>query len=111
VHKLEIYYLANQDPHVYFALLTDFADSPQESLPGESELVQQMIHRIDELNSKYCSSEDTRFSCFIANVFGTNLKENGWAGNVKEESLPSSMPCYAVKRIPLSLIFMVRLIF
>jgi len=79
VHKLEIYYLANQDPHVYFALLTDFADSPQESLPGESELVQQMIHRIDELNSKYCSSEDTRFFLFHRKRLW-NESEGKWMG-------------------------------
>ena len=36
---LEVRYLANRDPHLHFALLTDFVDAAAETLPGDAELV------------------------------------------------------------------------
>jgi len=42
VEDLEIRYLANQDPNLYFALLTDFPDAAAEELPGDpAELLTQ----------------------------------------------------------------------
>lgn len=78
-HKLEIYYLANQDPHIYFALLTDFVDSAQENLPGEAELLQEAIEKIDELNSKYSKSGSTRFFLFHRKRLW-NDSEGKWMG-------------------------------
>ena len=79
VHKLELYYLANQDPHVYFALLTDFSDASQESLPGEEELIQEAILKIDELNSKYSDMGISRFFLFHRKRLW-NRSEGKWMG-------------------------------
>ena len=35
IETLEIHHLANRDPHLHFALLTDFRDAPEEILPGD----------------------------------------------------------------------------
>jgi cyclic beta-1,2-glucan synthetase len=35
LETLEIHHLANRDPHLHFALLTDFRDAPEEVLPGD----------------------------------------------------------------------------
>jgi cyclic beta-1,2-glucan synthetase len=35
LETLEIHHLANRDPHLHFALLTDFRDAPEEILPGD----------------------------------------------------------------------------
>ena len=50
---LEVRYLANRDPNLRFCLLTDFADAPQETLPGDAELVELVRAHIAELNRKY----------------------------------------------------------
>ena len=39
VEALEVRFLANRDPHLHFALLTDFADAPQETLPDDGPLL------------------------------------------------------------------------
>ncbi|MGC9358447.1 MAG: hypothetical protein ACP5GX_11290, partial [Anaerolineae bacterium] len=33
LHQLELHYQGNRDPHLRFALLTDFADAPEEEMP------------------------------------------------------------------------------
>lgn len=38
IEALEIHYLANWDPSLHFALLTDFADAAAEVLPGDNAL-------------------------------------------------------------------------
>ncbi len=35
IETLEIHHLANRDPHLHFALLTDFRDAPEEILPED----------------------------------------------------------------------------
>lgn len=79
VHKLEIYHLANEDPNIYFALLTDFVDASQESLPGEELLIQHATEKIDELNGKYSDPGSTRFFLFHRKRLW-NKSEGKWMG-------------------------------
>ncbi|MEV4779609.1 cyclic beta 1-2 glucan synthetase [Burkholderia sp. LMU1-1-1.1] len=51
--QLEVRFLANRDPNLVFCLLTDFADAPAETLPGDAALLEQMQYRIEQLNRKY----------------------------------------------------------
>ncbi len=53
VEALEVRYLANQDQHLHFGLLTDFGDALQEVLAGDAALLTLAQLRIDELNEKY----------------------------------------------------------
>jgi cyclic beta-1,2-glucan synthetase len=53
IEALQVTYLANRDERLHFALLTDFQDAPQESLPEDGPLLQLARARIDELNAKY----------------------------------------------------------
>ncbi|NMB11318.1 MAG: glycosyl transferase, partial [Firmicutes bacterium] len=53
IDQLEVYYLANQDSNLFFALLGDFADAPQASLPEDQEIVRVAQERIQELNHEY----------------------------------------------------------
>lgn len=78
-HKLEIYYLANQDPNIYFALLTDFADADDEFIPGEELLIQAAIDEINKLNTKYADPVNTRFFLFHRKRIW-NPSENKWIG-------------------------------
>ena len=53
IDQLEVYYLANQDSNLLFALLGDFADASQESLSKDGEIVRVAQERIQELNHEY----------------------------------------------------------
>jgi len=55
IETLEIHHLANRDPHLHFTLLTDFRDAPEETLPGDQELLQRARAGIEYLNRKYSS--------------------------------------------------------
>jgi cyclic beta-1,2-glucan synthetase len=56
VLDLEIRFLANQDPHLHFALITDLPDSVTKPNDRDSHpLVELAIRLIDELNTQYAS--------------------------------------------------------
>src|SRR5437868_753682 len=64
VDKLEISYLANQDQHLHFALLGDFADAPSEHMPDDESFVEAARLGIEELNRRYSSGDPIRFHLF-----------------------------------------------
>ena len=53
VRQLELHFLGNADPHLYFALLTDFADAPEQHMPEDEALLEHARHSIEALNEKY----------------------------------------------------------
>jgi cyclic beta-1,2-glucan synthetase len=64
VDKLEIAYLANQDEHLHFGLLGDFADSTQEQNPDDQRVLDAARHSIEELNRRYSAGQQIRFHLF-----------------------------------------------
>ncbi|MGP8199593.1 MAG: GH36-type glycosyl hydrolase domain-containing protein [Limisphaerales bacterium] len=64
IESLEIHHLANRDQYLYFALLTDFRDAPEETLPGDQVLLQRARTGIETLNQKYPSGNHTLFFLF-----------------------------------------------
>ena len=61
---LEVYFLANRDENLHFGLLTDFPDAMQETLPEDNSRVQLAIHKIEKLNVKYGSTDNSIFFFF-----------------------------------------------
>ncbi|MDQ3189763.1 MAG: cyclic beta 1-2 glucan synthetase [Pseudomonadota bacterium] len=53
IEALEVRFLANRDPHVHFALLTDFPDAGDETLPADAALLALARARIESLNKTY----------------------------------------------------------
>lgn len=53
VEALEVRFLANRDTSVHFALLTDFLDAGEETLPGDTALTKLAAEKINELNLKF----------------------------------------------------------
>ena len=53
IEALEVRFLANRDPSLHFALLTDFLDAAQETLPEDAALMQLAAAKVDELNAKF----------------------------------------------------------
>jgi len=64
VETLEIHYLANRDQQLYFALLTDFQDAPEETRPEDARLLQRARAGIEMLNAKYASDRPNIFFLF-----------------------------------------------
>ena len=52
-HQIENHFVANGDPNLFFALLTDFADAPEKTMPHDEELVTHAQAEIDRLNEQY----------------------------------------------------------
>lgn len=64
LETLEIHALANREPNLHFALLTDFCDAPTENLPGDIALVEQVSAGVAELNRRYPGEGCDRFYLF-----------------------------------------------
>jgi hypothetical protein len=77
VRSLEVRYLANRDPNLYFALLTDGPDSNQPFDEVEA-LAEHCSHLIAELNRKYAASGTSFFLLHRHRVF--NPCEEVWMG-------------------------------
>ena len=65
LERLEVHFLANEAEHLYFALLSDFADGAQEHMPDDKALITAAQQGINELNARYCQdAEMKRFHLF-----------------------------------------------
>ena len=53
VEKLEQHYLANPDPRLLFALLTDFTDAPAEAMPTDEACVRALLDGVARLNARH----------------------------------------------------------
>jgi cyclic beta-1,2-glucan synthetase len=50
LRQIENHFVANNDPNISFALLTDFADAPEKNMPQDEELIATASKKIDVLN-------------------------------------------------------------
>jgi cyclic beta-1,2-glucan synthetase len=53
LRQLELHYLRNSDPHIYFGLLSDFADAPDEQMPEDQGILDRAIAGVGDLNRQY----------------------------------------------------------
>lgn len=92
LEKLEVSYLGNSDPELFFALLTDLTDAQEEFTPLDDALIAQVADGITELNAKYPRTYNAtytsdynekeraaRFHHFHRNR-NWNPSENAWIG-------------------------------
>jgi cyclic beta-1,2-glucan synthetase len=78
-HRLEVYHLANPDPHIYFALLTDFPDAAREEMPGDAAILEAALENIARLNVRYPHPESSYFYLFHRHRLW-NPGEKKWMG-------------------------------
>jgi cellobiose phosphorylase len=64
IETLEIHHLANRDPHLHFALLTDFPDASEKVLPADHLLVARARAGVEMLNLKYATGIHSLFFLF-----------------------------------------------
>ncbi len=80
---LEVRFLANQDEHIFYCLLTDFLDAATEQLETDALLLNKATQQIDELNKKYGHGGVDRF--FLLHRSRTwNSRENSWMGHERK---------------------------
>lgn len=79
VERLEIHYLSNPDPHLRYALLTDWSDAPEESAPKDEALVQQVLDGIRTLNRRHAGDGPPLFFLFHRKRLW-NPVQNCWMG-------------------------------
>lgn len=79
VLDLEIRYLANRDPHLHFALLSDSVDAVDQAGAAHEPLVPLAVSLIERLNARYGTSGRTPFYLFHRHrVY--NASEQRWMG-------------------------------
>ncbi len=76
---LEIRFLANRDENLRFALITDFRDAGEETLPDDALLLLTARRRIEALNEKYRTSKNDPFFLFHR-PRRFNLLDHVWMG-------------------------------
>nr|AAP58539.1 putative cyclic beta 1'-2' glucan synthetase [uncultured Acidobacteriota bacterium] len=83
VHHLEVLALGNLDPCVHFAILTDFADSPEQQTgadaPEDDALLDRARTGIAELNARGGAEGADRFFLFHRDR-QWNVQQNAWIG-------------------------------
>jgi cyclic beta-1,2-glucan synthetase len=81
IERLEVHYLANPDGDLRFALLSDWTDAPQETMPRDDELLAASVDGIAQLNQRHGPAPDgrERFLLFHRRR-GWNESERKWIG-------------------------------
>jgi cyclic beta-1,2-glucan synthetase len=81
LEQLEVHYLANQDPQIYLALLTDFTDARTETTDHDEHILRTADHELEILNSRHpvASGEAPRFSIYHRRRL-FNRAEDRWMG-------------------------------
>jgi cyclic beta-1,2-glucan synthetase len=77
IDSLEVRFLGNDDPNIYFALLADFKDSESETTAFDDVLMKRGAERINELNNKYPSAGTAKFTIMFRKR-QWNPQENMW---------------------------------
>lgn len=80
VNDLEVRFLANRDPNLHFALLTDLPDAVSKPHANDTHpLVELAVQLVDALNAKYCSPRDGGFILLHRHrIF--NVRQGVWMG-------------------------------
>ena len=83
IEGLELRYLANRDPNLWFGLLTDFGDAEEEQVEGDETLLALAAGGIEELNRKYGKGLHGRFFLFHRPRL-YNPQEGCWMGRERK---------------------------
>jgi len=79
LRQIERHFLANSDPNVFFAVVTDYADAPEKEMPGDDQPIAYTRAAIEALNKKYGNDEYQPFYFFHRERVW-NAGENCWMG-------------------------------
>ncbi|MFA6669937.1 MAG: glucoamylase family protein [Bacillota bacterium] len=78
IDHLEVYYHANREKNLYFALAGDFKDADKKAMPGDEEIIREGLEGIRLLNEKYSDNGDLFF--FLVRHRQHSEKQDKWMG-------------------------------
>lgn len=84
--RLEQHYLANPDPQLWFALLTDFTDGNAAEQPLDAAILHALLNGVKELNARHGMVVEPRFFVFHRHRQWNPSEQAGWGGNGSEAS-------------------------
>jgi cyclic beta-1,2-glucan synthetase len=79
LEHLEVQFLANRDPRLHFALLSDFTDSSSETRPEDAEILRAAEAGVTALNDRYAPRTQDAFYLFHRRRLW-NEQQNTWMG-------------------------------
>lgn len=79
LEEMEVRFVANRDPQIYYALLTDFRDAETETTPADERLLTLMARGVERLNEKYAALQAQAFF-LLHRPRRWNPRENRWMG-------------------------------
>jgi cyclic beta-1,2-glucan synthetase len=80
LNQLELHYLGNKDQNIGFVLLTDFSDSPEETMPEDETLLMETVDGIKRLNNRYQGDYGRRPFYLFHRRRQWNQQEDAWIG-------------------------------
>ena len=95
MHKLEVYYLANRQNNLYFALLGDCTEENQEFLEIDKEIANTGLEEASRLNQKYSSNK----FFFLYRKRTWNACENSYIGWERKRGLLTSFNLYIKNKL------------
>ena len=94
--KLEVYYLANKSPNIYFTILGDCSSSKNEVEEIDENIINTGIEEIKKLNEKYASQDFPIFN-FLYRKRVWNEKEGSYLGWERKRGLLNQFNKYLLK--------------
>ena len=80
MHKLEVYYIANQSKNLYFTLLGDCSESSLQEEKADNEVIETGMQLAEKLNKTYAKEDNFPIFHFIYRKREWNEKENCYLG-------------------------------
>jgi cellobiose phosphorylase len=78
IERLEVFYHANREDNLYFALAGDFKDADKQTMPGDWEIISEGLAGVKRLNKKY--SKDRELFFFLHRHRQYNQMQGKWMG-------------------------------
>ncbi|HMB78456.1 MAG TPA: hypothetical protein VKI43_00240, partial [Vicinamibacterales bacterium] len=79
LEHVEVLALGNLDPHIHFAILSDFTDADAETLPADAPILDAARAGIEDLNRRFGPDHADRFFLFHR-ARRWNAREHAWMG-------------------------------
>lgn len=94
--NLEVYYLANKSPNLYFTLLGDCSESSMQEEKFDSEVIQEGLNQVERLNKKYPNQEFQIFN-FVYRKREWNEKEGSYLGWERKRGMLTQLNQYILQ--------------
>ena len=97
IKKLEVFYIANKSPNIYFTLLGDCSESKFKEEKIDNEVIETGIELTKELNNKYPTDDNFPIFNFIYRKRQWNEKENCYLGWERKRGMINQFNEYILK--------------